>query len=356
MFRKRILGTLIVVVAAVFVWAGEAHADPFQKVHKVVVFPLEGVNVHETVCRAAAYNLVAELRDHGKSVADYRLVELEIQKAESPLFDEAARRSVAEALGADGYLTGSLVALGSQMRFTVTVFDLEGEALATTHMSARGQDDLLIVTPRMAEALIGEEPPAETLTLDNATAVETQRLPQRFRSEINFGPALGLVISTGDELPTFPTIGFDARFELRDVMAEIQAGIGFAGSEEEKPADADDEATADDDDDDGRDLPMHLFANVAAAVYLSHTPVSPYLGAGAGFFVGDRFEPKCKGEGDAMTCTDRSAGVELFPLLGIEFMRHARVRVHFDVRYAFHVATPSSDWAHGPTIIGGVSF
>ena len=113
---KRIVRVLVVVVAALVCWPDVVAADPFEKLDKVLVFPLEGVNVHETVCRAATYNLISELRDRGKAVVDYQLVELEIQEAESPLLDAVMRRKISEALGADGYLTGSLVALGERER------------------------------------------------------------------------------------------------------------------------------------------------------------------------------------------------------------------------------------------------
>jgi hypothetical protein len=236
----------------------------------------------------------------------------------------------------------------------VTLYDAAGRQLASERMPARTADDIALVLPRLAQALLSDQTVDETLTLDNATRAETQVLPQRHKVEKNFGPLVGVLISTDtDVMPTMPLIGIGARFEFGDVMAEAAGGMAIHGRLNH---DDDGDGNADDDgsiigssDRDDEQSPLHLFLNISAAYYLTHTSVAPYIGGGLGFFLGERLHHDTDGD-------DTGAGIELFPLLGIELMRSTRIRLHLDARYSFNVDAASGDWGHGPGVLAGVNF
>ncbi len=340
---------------------------------RVVLFPLEAVNVSEGTAEATALLLRSALVDRGYDVAplaDVKEALGEMRRghqekettppnsstavadeqtdADQEVLDNAApgastqaeaqpaatleppheaaltldkKGAVAKRLGAFEYLDASLVALGSRYRLEVTWRRTDGTSLASKNMVAKTEDDLNTVIPRIVEALVTSKKTEETRTLDNASLAETDNLPNRFRLEKNFGPVVGML--TGfEEAGTGPVIGFNARLEVEDFLIDLIAMMGFPSVK-----DAGGDSTQG----------FLLEACVGAGGYLTHTQVAPYLIGGLGVWVGDRFGAAKTTDEDGYDYYDDEASVggDLFGAFGIEFLRHTRIRLHLDVRYVF---------------------
>jgi len=48
-------------------------------------------------------------------------------------------------------------------------------------------------------------------------------------------------------------------------------------------------------------------------------------------------------------------GWEVYPSVGIEFLRHSSIRLHVDFRYLFDFAG-DAEWGHGLAVMAGVNF
>jgi hypothetical protein len=254
-----------------------------------------------------------------------------------PELSAALKREIAEELGVDFYVDGSLVKLGSKVRVTVNKRSIAGVAVDTRLMEAKTNDDLVTVLERISRALARNLTVEETLDLDNATRAETQDLPERFRLEKNFGAIIGQAFGVDDTMRYYTMFGFDVRLELNDVLVELNPG--FAS---------------------GEDDTLQLLLNIGVGYYLTHTPVSPYIGVGAGVFFGDRLECDDVEHGplngdDEGADEESDVGFEAFPMVGVEFLRHSAIRVHLDLRYSFSFS-PNGDFGHGPVALLGVNF
>jgi hypothetical protein len=249
------------------------------------------------------------------------------------------KAQIARELGCDYYMDGKLVTLGSKTRITVEKHNTDGDAVDARVMEGRSEDDFVIVFERMAIAFASDKGAEETLGLDNATRAEALRRSNRFSLEKNFGVMIGETFSFSDNMDHFTRIAFNGRLEMKDLLVDIGAGLGISG---------------------GRDPRAHFGAGVGLGYYLSHTSVSPYLGAGFGIFVGDRIDLGNDNNGDSDWADndddgDVAVGFDLYPAFGIEFLRHSSIRVHIDFRYNFSVVTDSA-YGHGLSALIGINF
>jgi hypothetical protein len=363
---------------------------------KIVVFPLEGVNVQPNVVEASTEVLASALRNQGFDIADWDGTTPAAEPpppppppptpppapdaaaeppppavapaaappapmpvaaptpaypppAVSPALTAAKKGEIARGLGCVGYVDGKLVRLGTKVRVSITKRDLDGNVVDDRQSEAKTEDDLVGVLERIAMAFAGDKTVDETLNLDNATMAETQRQAHRFRLEKNFGAVIGALVGFNDSEDTAAMIMFDGRFEIKDLLLAVNAGLGLSG-------------------DDGRDynndLDAHFLINVNVAYYLAHSSVAPYLGAGLGVFFGNRLELTDKAKREAAEEADvldsssdgpTMVGFDVYPMFGLEFLRHTSVRVHLDLRYVFDFAE-SSYWGHGMMALAGIDF
>jgi hypothetical protein len=257
-----------------------------------------------------------------------------------PMLSASAMQDIARRAGADQYIQGSLTRLASQIRVTVLVKDVGGQEVNNQVMDARTEQDLANVLERIAQALVDRRSTAETLDLDNATMNETQKLPERFKLETNLGAVVGEGFSLSEDMNHFTLLAFDARFEIQDLLVELTAGLAFAAGKSD------------------RDSEPGLLAGITVAYYLSHTSVAPYLGAGAGIYLGRLLgEPDKRDPGDyeEEDDGDLEMGFHASPMLGIEFLRRTRIRVHVDLRWML-AFDASGRFGHGPLPTIGINF
>jgi len=251
-----------------------------------------------------------------------------------PELRAAAKRAVAAKAGAESYIEGSLTRLGHQIRVTVLVKDLKGVEIGNQVMDARTDHDLSNVLERIASAMAEGRSAAATLALDNATIHETQKMPERYRLETHLGVALGQVFSVSEHMEHLTLISFDARFEMRNLLVGLNAGLVFAPGRHSSD-----------------DYDVGLLAGISLASYLSQTPIAPYLGAGAGVFFG-----KMMNSDDDERKRDSSIGFHASPLMGLEFMRHTRIRVHVEFRWMLVFDPSERRFGHGPMPLIGINF
>ena len=380
--------------------AGSSRAEGGAKISgKLVVFPLEGINVQQSVVDASTEVLASALRNQGFDVVDWdeTLVAaeppppappppppppppapetapttgttaeaaqpqpLEVAPppppppppgfvAAPPALTAARKGEIARSLGCAGYVDGKLVRLGTKVRVSINKRDLDGNIVDDRQTEAKTEDDLVGVLERIAMAFAGNKTVDDTLNLDNATMAETQRQAQRFRLEKNFGATIGALVGFNDSEDTAAMIMFDGRFEIKDLLLGINAGLGLSG-------------------DDGRDanneMDAHFLINITVAYYLAHSSVAPYLGAGLGVFFGNRLELTEKAKDQADQCDNEydsscdknplTVGFDVYPTFGIEFLRNSSIRVHLDLRYVFDFAE-NADWGHGLMVLAGINF
>jgi len=249
------------------------------------------------------------------------------------------KAEIARELGCDYYMDGKLVLLGSKIRVTVEKHDLQGDAIEGKVMEGRSEDDLILIYERMAIAFSSDSNPDDTLTLDNATRAEALRDSNRFRLEKNFGASIGETFSFSEDMDHYTLIGFNGRLEMRDVLVDLIAGFGIAGGDDPK---------------------AHFTAGVGLGYYLTHSNISPYLGASFGIFAGSRVDGEERSSDDVGFDYDEdeddvAVGFELCPVFGVEFMRHSSIRVHLDFKYSFSVVTDSR-YGHGLVALIGINF
>jgi TolB-like protein len=256
-----------------------------------------------------------------------------------PVIGATAMRGIAREAGADQFIQGSLTRLASQIRVTALVKDIGGQEINNQVMDARTEQDLANVLERIAQALVDRRSAAETLDLDNATMHETQQLPERYKLETNMGAIVGQAFSLSDEMNHLTMLAFDARFEIKDLLVELNAGLVFSAGKSD------------------RETEPGLLAGITLAYYLSHTSVAPYLGAGAGIYIGELLASEKKSEpgvydGDSK---EMNMGFHASPMLGVEFLRRTRIRVHVDLRWML-AFDASGRFGHGPMPMIGINF
>ncbi len=318
--------------------AGQVRAEAGKKTldtvlyGSVVVYPPETIGIPGDLSDAITVALVTELESKRIMVHDYRPRFQEMAEAEAADTDQPfkltteIKKTIAADLNANNYLDGRLFRLGDEMRFSVSLRKADSTLIVGRTMVLADESDLPIAISRLVESLLTNKSIDETLTLDNATKAETKPKPNRIDLEVNTGLMFGLALGIGD-INSHPVIALDSRFELKQVMIQLNLGLGIHG-----------DATYGD-------------AAVAMNYYLMRTSVAPYLGLGGGVFVGNKWAKK--GESSAAGSA-KFFGGQFFPQVGIEFLRAASIRVHADVRYAVNVS--DNRWGHGPAVLVGIAF
>ncbi len=328
---------------------------------RVVVFTPQAVNIDPGVALAVAITLRAEIEARGFEILEVPAGSLipgvSTDAGADPVEGEAPEQSIthdpgeaashwmslspekreelAAQLACTYFFDGVLVRLGSQMQLQVKMYDARGALVAQENMKARSEDDLVIVIPQIVDALLPAAPQAPPA--DESAEFYPQEIPSQ-RMESNFGIIFGQAFGVSPDLDSYMLISFDGRFELNDFIAEINAGFGLANRDFAAGAG------------------FHMIVNLIGSYYLLPTMVAPYLGGGIGMFVGPRLDDVCDAEQfDALDeCDEAIIGWDVFPLVGLELMRHRRMRLHLDFRYSFNWAGDA--WGHGPVALLGINF
>jgi hypothetical protein len=345
-FRK--LTVCLLALATIVLFAGtllakESRAKASDR-ERVTVFPMEGVNVPPGILTASDEILISSLVENGFIVADWErgLDKIgELPEGEETGLTATTRSKIAKELDCHGYVDGKMIKLGSKIRVTINLRNSNGDILQSKVMDGEKEDDLVIILERIATAFANDMSVGETLNLDNATHAETIHKTERFRPEKNFGVIIGETFSVTDAMDHYTMFAFDVRLEQRDVLVELSAGFGIHG---------------------GQDPAGHFFAGVGVAYYLTHTGISPYLGAGFGIFLGNRLNLEEDDDNENYIPAHEDSddeefgvGFELYPTLGIEFLRNASMRLHLEMRYGFSIS-PDTDLGHGPVVVAGIAF
>ncbi len=259
-------------------------------------------------------------------------VEPEPEPPPAPKLTAELKNQIAREMGCEAYVDGKLVLLGSKIRVTVKMKNIEGDILDSKQMEAQTEDDLHIIFKRISRALALGMTIEETLDLDNATVAEARQIANRFRLEKNMGLLIGQFFSLDEKMAHYTFIAFDGRFELNDVLIGVNVGLGFTDTEE---------------------TDSHIFVDILGGYYLSHTSVAPYIALGVGIMLGN-FLSIGDSDSDGLE-SFRQIGFHGFPTFGIEFIRNSRMRAHIDIRYALVVGR-DSEIGHGPMITAGLNF
>lgn len=358
----------LAVAIAAFAAARTAGAGPVPGGERLVVFPLEAVNVPAASARAATEVLVSALRSRGIEIVDWEGSGAADGAAGAPLTAEQ-KGAIARSLGCTGYVDGKLVRLGALIRVSINERGLDGRVRESREAEAKNDDDLVGVLERISLALAGGASVDATLDLDNATAVETQRRSNLRRMERSLGVVLGGAFGVADSMDSGMLMAFDARLETGDLLIALNAGFVVASPDDYDDfadgarvvhdggytADAVDPALADE------EPGFQFWLGFDFAAYLTHTPVSPYVGAGVGMFVGgrvhlrERIDSDRDGYEDATRYSDSKVGLDLHPTIGVELLRHTSIRVHVELRYACDFAERGR-FGHGPMFLAGIAF
>lgn len=260
------------------------------------VFPVEGVNLNEGELNAIGVLLATAYESHsGSPVLKPSVTGPALQQAGSA-------RDAAAQLGLSEYITTEAVRLDTRIVVTAVRRNRHGSELFRVQQTATSLDDMQPVADRVAGALYRRTEVEHTRTLDNVTGMEARR-PNRMFAEKVFGARVGLVVPLAKHLQTEPTVlaQFDGRLEGTNYFLEFAGGIML-------PSDL----SSDDDAYGG------LVGHVGASYYLTHTSVSPYVGAG--------LSPRIVfGEYQGVGLTANAH-------LGLMFMRHSSSRIYVEVQ------------------------
>jgi hypothetical protein len=329
---------------------------------KAVVFPPEAINVDEGLGRAVAIAFKAEIQARGFEVIDHRDAVRKLSgtpsiEAESAVLSAGSKGEIAKQLGCDFYFDGTLVRFGRSTQLHMEMHDANGTLVGNQKMTARTDEELMTITARIAKAIASKRrriEPAKPVVRATAAVPATvpatvptpppRRVPVRDSKNNNYGIILGQAFRTWANLKPYTIINFDARFEVKRLMAEFNIGVGLRNEPDPKKR-------------------VQMIMNLIASYYLLNSSVTPYVGAGVGMFIGHRLENTCfngdagdypeDNEWDDKEC-NAWLGVDVFPLVGVELLRHSFMRVHADFRYSFNWV--GDTWGHGPVVLMGIAF
>jgi hypothetical protein len=213
------------------------------------------------------------------------------------------------------YIVVTAVKLDQRIAIDATIYNRHGSHLYQTRATAMSLDDTQAVSERIAISLHRRTELEHTQTLDNVTEKEAKR-PTRTFAENVAGFRTGVVIPiVADHEPAPMLLGqFDLRLEGQNYFIEFAVGLML-------PSDFDD---AEDKVSIGG-----LVGQLGASYYLTHTSVSPYVGAG--------LSPRLIG-GDYS-----GAALTVGGQFGVMFMRQASTRIYIEGRFDQNVLPLSTD-------------
>lgn len=202
------------------------------------------------------------------------------------------------------YIVVSAVKLDRRIALDATLYNKHGSRLYQTRATAMSIDDMQAVSERMAVSLHRRTELEHTRTIDNVTEVEAQR-PTRTSSEKVIGIRTGVVLPFAPGFDTSPGLlaQFDARLEGRTYFVEFAGGFLFPSRF----------------DSDGERISVGgLIGHIGGSLYLSHTSVSPYVGAAVSprLLFGDY----------------NGGGLAAGGQIGLMFMREASTRLYVELR------------------------
>lgn len=238
------------------------------------------------------------------------------------------------------YITGSLVQLGPQVTVTMDLFLADGARIAGKKIIAPDERSLpgAIQTISFSvsdEMLRYREPTAKVETTETAPPKPTT---SESGFQKNFGLMLGQTFSLSDDMYSYISFYFNGRFEFNRLMMTTNAGFAIGNKDPENG--------------------FHFALNLSLSAYLLKTQVTPYLGGGFGFFIGNRMDEQCDYDDyyDYEVCDDQGiVGWDVFPVVGLEILRTMFMRVHLEGRYLVTFNGYGS-WGHGPEIMMGIAF
>ena len=246
------------------------------------------------------------------------------------------------ALGAECrfYLTGSLVQLGDQLTITVDIFLADGARLAGKKIVSPSERALPSAIQTIAAAVADEMLRYQHPLEKKQTAPSETPVPAPSKDtdgfQKNFGLILGQTFSLSDDMYSFISFYFNGRFEFNRLLMTTNAGFSIGNKD---PSNG-----------------FHFALNISLSAYLLKTQVTPYLGGGFGFFIGNRMADRCADDDYYESCEDEGlVGWDIFPVVGLEVLRTMFMRVHLEGRYLVTFNGYGS-WGHGPTILMGIAF
>jgi hypothetical protein len=252
----------------------------------------------------------------------------------SPRSATCSERECARALGrnagADQVVYSSLHRLGSKLIFSATVVTVENGEGFNQRLSAVSIEDMEAVSLRMADALVLRKNTEQVASLDNITAKETDKEPERRRSLYNGGIALGYLFpmgssfSTGEEgdLHQYSQMIRFTWLNTWEFRNDLALGADVAWS-----------------------TPNAFGADLNLRYLFGRGDYTPFLGGGIGLhYVGDdkNGDENKRNSGPALNA---QGGMMLFRTYDVNVMLRGQYQVIFN-----------SDLDHGPAIDVGVSF
>jgi hypothetical protein len=370
----KVTGIKFFVTAFCFFTATSAFAD------SVAVFAFDAVNASPEVAEAAALTMAQEFESSGFKVVmgenipkemtvpaveesaaetesskeasgdenEEPLREAQAQEV-SPVVSPEAMSAAALGAGCRFYIAGSLVQLGRQMTITTDLFFSDGARIAGKKIVSPDETALPGAIRTLSSSIVEEMNryrPAPKQTQDPRT--EEATAPEKPSPDVkgfqkNFGAIISQTFGVSDEMYSFITFAFNGRFEFNRLLMTANAGFSLGN---EEPAEG-----------------FHFSLNLSLSAYLLKTQVTPYLGGGFGFYIGNRMN-RCRTNTyedsghtyEEKECSDEGmVGWDVFPVLGLEILRTMFLRVHLEGRYLM-TFNGYNTWGHGPVVMVGVAF
>jgi len=222
------------------------------------------------------------------------------------LAQAGTEKDAATQLNLSEYIVIHAVKLDQRIAIDATLYNKHGSHLYQARATAMSLDDMQAVSERIAISLHRRTELEHTQTLDNVTEKEAKR-PTRTFAENVAGFRTAIVLPFAPDVDPAPMLlgQFDMRLEGRSYFIEFAAGLML-------PSDLGDDGYDDDASVGG------LVGQLGASYYLTHTSVSPYVGAG--------ISPRLV-FGDYT-----GAGLAVGGQLGLMFMRQASTRIYIEAR------------------------
>lgn len=232
------------------------------------------------------------------------------------LAQAGTEKDAATQLNLSEYIVVTAVKLDQRIAIDATIYNRHGSHLYQTRATAMSLDDMQAVSDRVAISLHRRTELEHTQTLDNVTEKEATR-PTRTFAEKVVGFRTGVIIPfVPDHDPAPMLLGqFDMRLEGQSYFIEFGVGLML-------PSDFDGGGD--------RVSVGGLVGQLGASYYLTHTSVSPYIGAG--------LSPRLIG-GDY-----NGAALAVGGQLGLMFMRQASTRIYIEARLDQNVLPLSTDF------------
>lgn len=250
--------------------------------------------------------------------------------------DRGCALEAAKAAEADEVVYANVYKLGAKWIFSATVVGADGTGAFTQRLTGTDIEDMEALTVRMADALAGRRTTEQVASLDNITAREAEKEPDRRLSLYHGGMALGYLFPVGNSFSyveekwdgTQRRHGYDQMIRLVWLNSwEFRNNLGL-----------------------GVDLtwstPYAIGADLNLRYMLTRQDISPFIGGGLGLHYvkadeGIDGDDNKRNSGPALNV---QGGLMLFRTYDVNVMIRGQYQVIFN-----------SDIDHGPAIDVGVS-